>query len=217
MVNRRERGDGSLTFDAHADRWVGRLDSGRGSNGRRVRIKVSGRTRAEARKKLETLRREREGGVDVTARAMTFGTLASLWLTRGLPSETSEATRENYETMIRTHLLPGLDHLRVGELRPEHLEDVLTHMASAGYSGRTMRLVTNLCRRILVMGERRGLVIRNIAAVVQVPRGPRAERHGLTAEQARALLAAATADRLGNLVTVSLLLGLRPGEAAGLT
>ena len=39
----------------------------------------------------------------------------------------------------------------------------------------------------------------------------------MTVEQARALLAAASCDRLGNLVTVSLLLGLRPGEAAGLT
>ena len=185
MVNRRERGEGSLTFDAHADRWIGRLEAGRGTDGRRVRVKVTGRTRAEARKKLDKLRREHELGVDVAARAITFETLASLWLDRGLAAETSQSTRENYESMLRMHLLPQLGHLRVPDLRPEHLEGLLAQMAAAGYSGRTMRLVTNLCRRILIMAERRGLVVRNIAAVVQVPRGPRAERHGLTAAQAR--------------------------------
>jgi len=54
-----------------------------------------------------------------------------------------------------------------------------------------MRLVLNLARRILRFGERRGVVVRNAAA---------AHEH-----------------RLAGLITVSLLLGLRPGEAAGLT
>ena len=217
MVTRRERGNGSLTFDAHANRWVGRLDNGRRADGRRVRVKVTGRTRAEARRKLDELRRERERGLDVIARAMTFERLAVLWLERGLPAETSDTTRDNYTSLVTTHLLPNIGHYRLGELRPEHLEALLGEMASSGYAGRTMRHVANLCGRILTLGMNRGLVARNVAALVQVPRGPRAERHGLTVEQARALLIAARQDRLGNLVTVSLLLGLRPGEAAGLT
>jgi integrase len=217
MVTRRERGDGSLTFDAAANRWAGRLDTGRGADGRRVRVKVTGRTRAEARAKLDELRRERERGLDVTTRATTFETLAALWLDRGLPADTSDTTRDNYRSLVRTHLLPRIGHRRLIDLRPEHLEDLLAEMASGGYAGRTMRLVANLCGRILVLGMNRGLLARNVASVVQVPRGPRAERHGLTVEQARALLSAAREDPLGNLVTVSLLLGLRPGEAAGLT
>ncbi len=43
------------------------------------------------------------------------------------------------------------------------------------------------------------------------------ERYGLTVKQARRLPKVAADDRLGTLVTISLLLGLRPGEAAGLT
>lgn len=204
VLQRRERGDGALTFDADANRWTGRLDLGRGPGGRRIRVKATGRTRSEARAKLDELRRQHQDGHDVTARTVTFNALAALWLERGLPAETSEGTRENYASLIRTHLLPRLGHRKISELRPEHLEELLASMAGGGYSGRTMRHVLNLCRRILALGERRGVVVRNVAAVVQAPRGPRRERQGLTVGQARALLAAAADDRLGNLITVSL-------------
>ena len=43
---RRERGEGAITFDASVGLWTGRLDLGRNSEGKRVRVKVSGRTRA---------------------------------------------------------------------------------------------------------------------------------------------------------------------------
>lgn len=217
MPQRRERGDGALTFDVTANRWTGRLDLGTGPDGRRVRVKATGRTRTEARTKLEELRRQHDDGHDVTARTLTFQTLAALWLERGLPAETSQNTRDNYASLIKTHLLPRLGRRKITELRAEHLEELMASMADNGYAGRTMRHVLNLCRRILALGERRGVVVRNVVAAVQAPRGPRRERHGLTVDQARALLAAAAGDRLGNLITVSLLLGLRPGEAAGLT
>ena len=217
MAQRRERGDGALTFDVDANRWTGRLDLGRGPGGRRVRVKATGQTRIEARAKLEELRRQYDDGRDVSARTLTFETLAALWLERGLPADTSQNTRDNYSSLIRTHLLPRLGRRKISEMRAEHLEELLASMADAGYAGRTMRHVLALCRRILALGERRGVVVRNVAAVVQAPRGPRRERHGLTVDQARALLAAAAGDRLGNLVTLSLLVGLRPGEAAGLT
>jgi hypothetical protein len=113
---------------------------------------VSGRTRAEARRKLDELRRERERGLDVTSRTMAFDQLAYLRLERGLPGETSDATREDYSSVVKTHLLPQLGHRRLSELRPDHVEALLAQMAAAGYSGRTMRLVTNLCGRVLALG-----------------------------------------------------------------
>ena len=217
MAQRRERGDGALTFDVNANRWTGRLDLGTGPDGRRVRVKATGRTRTEARAKLDELRRQHDDGRDITVRTVTFQTLSALWLERGLPAETSQNTRDNYASLINSHLLPRLGRRKITELRAEHLDELLASMADAGYAGRTMRHVLNLCRRILALGERRGVVVRNVAAAVQAPRGPRRERHGLTVDQARALLSAAADDRLGNLVTLSLLTGLRPGEAAGLT
>jgi len=55
MVHRRERGDGGLSFDRNADRWVGRLDLGRGPDSKRIRVKVTGKTRTEAQEEARRL------------------------------------------------------------------------------------------------------------------------------------------------------------------
>jgi integrase len=80
-----------------------------------------------------------------------------------------------------------------------------------------MRHALNLTRRVLRFGMLRDLVIRNVAEPVQTRRGPKAERFGLTVTQAKGLLAAAAGERLANMLTLCLLLGLRPGEASALT
>ena len=215
---RRDNGDGSLYFDDAKQRWVGQLDLGTDAAGRRVRPRVSAKTKTEARARLDVLRQAHGAGQDLTARSTTFTELAQLWLERGLPPGVSPSTRANYTSMLNQHVLPAFGHRKVTDLRPEDVEQLLDHMAKNGYAGRSVRLTLGLIRRILRLGERRSIVIRNVAGAVEAPAaGPARARAGLTPDQARALMAAADGDRFGALVTVSLLLGLRPGEAAGLT
>lgn len=215
---RRDKGDGSLYYDQARDRWVGQLDLGTDPDGHRVRPRVSARSRSDARAKLDKLRTAHGLGQDLTARTTTFTELSTLWLARGLPADLSASTKANYASLLNQHILPAFGHRKVPDLRPDDIEDLLHTMAANGYSARSIRLTLGLIRRILRLGERRSIVLRNVAAVVEAPAGkPTRVRTGLTPDQARALLTAADGDRCGALVTVSLLLGLRPGEAAGLT
>ena len=214
---RRDQGDGALYFDEHRGRWVGQLDLGRDQDGRRIRPKVIGRTRAEARERLIDLKAKHTAGVDVTQRATTFRGLVDLWLARALPSEVTENTRWNYQRILHGHVVPVLGDIRLLDLRSQDVERLLDGIAEAGLAASTMRHALNLTRRVLRFGMSRDLVARNVAEPVQARRGPRAERYGLTIDQARHLLSVAADDRLANLLTVSLLLGLRPGEAAGLS
>lgn len=214
---RRPRGDGAVYYDESRDRWVGQIDLGVDALGKRIRPKVVGATPGEVRKRLKELQANNEHGQDVTQRTTTFAELTAAWFQRGLSADLSDNTRENYRRILDQHVLPALGSRRVVSLRPEDVEMVLDHLHEANYAGSTIRHALGLTRRILRFGERRGTVIRNVAACVEAPRGPVAERHGLTPGQARSLLAAAKSDRIGGLITISLLLGLRPGEAAGLT
>lgn len=216
-TTRRVNGSGSISDDAQARRWIGLVDLGRGPDGRRRRTKVRGRTRAEVRSKLDELLADRAAGVDLLARTTTSGQLATLWLERGIGDDLSDNTRVNYERILRVHVLPALGHMRVTELRSEHVEGMLDTMQATGKAGSTMRHALNLTRRVLRFGVARDVVARNVAEPVLPRRGPRAPRAGLSPEQARALLDVAGTDRLGHLLTVSLMLDLRPGEAAGLT
>ena len=214
---RRPRGDGAVYYDESRDRWVGQIDLGIDALGKRIRPKVVGATPSEVRKRLKELQANNENGQDVTQRTTTFAELTAAWFQRGLSADLSDNTRENYSRLLDQHVLPALGSQRVVSLRPDDIEKVLDHLHEANYAGSTIRHALGLTRRILRFGERRGTVIRNVASCVEAPRGPVAERHGLTPSQARSLLAAAKNDRIGGLITISLLLGLRPGEAAGLT
>ena len=218
MPARRNKGSGSITWDETAQRWTARLDLGVGPNGRRVRVKATAPTKAEARRKLDRLQNEHQSGMDLTQRDVTVAELTELWLQRGLANTVTANTRANYTALLRTHVLPGIGARKVATLEPEHIEALLDHLAGKGYATRTLGLTLSLIRRVLTFGQRRRLVVRNVADLVQTPAGaPSKERTGLSVEQARALLEAARGERLGGLITLSLLLGLRPGEVAGLT
>ena len=53
-------------------------------------------------------------------------------------------------------------------------------MSTQGLSVSSMQHVLNLTRRVLRFAMRCDLVVRNVAEPVQAPRGPKAERFGLT-------------------------------------
>ncbi len=219
MAGRRRRanGEGSVFYDHTKNTWVGQIELDPDASGRRVRRKFHAPTAAEARAKLSTLQAAQAAGQDPSQHDATINELVALWLARGLPATVTDNTRDNYTTLLARHVQPVLGTRKATTLTPDHIQVMLDSMARAGYSARTMRLVLSLLRRILTFGQRRGILLRNPAVLVNPPAGPSASRSGLTVDQARALLAAARTERLGNLIIVSLLLGLRPGEAAGLT
>jgi integrase len=214
---RRANGEGSVFYDSVKGTWVGQIELDPDASGRRVRRKFHASTAAEARAKLSKLQAAQTAGQDLSQHAATVNQLVALWLARGLPPTVTDNTRDNYTTLLARHVQPALGTRKATTLTPDQFEAMLDSMAAAGYSARTMRLVLSLLRRICTFGQRRGILLRNPADLVNPPAGPSAARSGLTLDQVRALLAASRSERLGNLIIVSLLLGLRPGEAAGLT
>ncbi len=213
---KRAGGEGAIFYDASKKRWVARVETGLDSRGHRRRTSVQGRTRTEVAAKLKELHSIRDAHVDLSTRSTTFAEATTLWLARGLSNSLSENTKHNYTRLLRVHILPVLGPMKLLDIRPDDVELALDKMAVKGRSASTMRQALNLTRRVLKFAERRGLVVRNAASLVETPDGPTATRAGLTPEEAQALLRAARTSRLGNLFRISLLLGLRPGEAAAL-
>jgi len=85
-------------------------------------------------------------------------------------------------------------------------------------STRTVQISRNVLARAIRHAERDGLVARNVATLVKIPRGQRAGRpsKSLTLEQAITLLDTAKGTRLEAYITLSLLTGLRTEEARAL-
>lgn len=216
MAQRRGKGEGSLFFSEAAGRWIGFVDAGYDANGKRRRIKVTARTRVEARAKLAATRKSVETGGTPVDQRMTVAECLDYWLAHLPATVQSVNTVDNLRWAIEQHLKPALGPRRLRDLGPDDVDSMLHERAAAGMSRSTLIRLHNTLYRALRNAERRGKITRNVASLVDVPAGPVKRSRSLTVEEAAALLRAADGDRLEALYKTGLMLGLRPGELLGL-
>ncbi|MGC8627752.1 MAG: tyrosine-type recombinase/integrase [Acidimicrobiales bacterium] len=102
-------------------------------------------------------------------------------------------------------------------LTAEQVDDLLAAKADENLAKTHVSRIRTIMVDALRHAEGRGLVARNTAALPAMPRTEhRGSRESLTPEEAKELLAAASVHPLGAIMLLSLTLGLRPGELAGL-
>src|SRR5438094_141835 len=95
-------GEGSVFYEPARKRWVG-LTFVDLTDGRRVRLKVTGRTKTEARRRMDELRRSAEVGVvpDRTATVESF----LLWWAGEVQASLSPITLAGYREIMRRYIL----------------------------------------------------------------------------------------------------------------
>ena len=214
MGQRRDKGTGMIRRRADG-RWEGRLDLGF-LDGKRVRRSVYGATEREVRTKLRELAREVERGASPAPERLTVGDYLGHWLETVARPRVRPRTYESYETTIRVHLLPALGRIRLSRLRATDVERLLAAKVASGLSPRTVDYCLTVLRMALAHAERTGLVPRNVAALVEGPRVPRAEARPLTPEELARFLATIAGHRDEALYLTALGTGLRQGELLGL-
>ena len=111
---RRGRGEGGIT-KRRDGRWMGQADLG-WQDGKRRRKSLYGRTKSEVQAKLrETLHRKAHGMPPVPEQE-TVGTFLRRWL--DVKKEgVRQRTWTRYEQIVRAHLLPNLDRIRLASSR----------------------------------------------------------------------------------------------------
>jgi integrase len=213
MSARRAYGDDSVYKDG--DCWRGAISLGYNTRGKRVRKKVSGRTRVEMVEKLRKLRQQVDGGT-VPDDRLTVKAFLTRWLTVNLPGTVAESTEDDYNDTVRLHLIPALGQKRLSRLTVVDLDKLWRAKRAAGYSTHSVRIMRTILRRALGQAEREGIIARNVAALSAPPRVRAKEGRTLTVEQARHLLDAAAAHRFELVIVLALAYGMPRGEVLGL-
>ena len=213
MSTRRGRGEGSITRRADG-RWMARVDLG-WQDGKRRRKTLYGRTKREVQDKLrETLHRA-DHGLPPVPEQETVGTFLHRWL-EFKRSALRPRSYESYAHLVRVHLMPGLERVRLAKLTPLDVSAWFRRHHAQGAGARTIQYARAVLRAALNQALRWGLVARNAAALSDAPRHEAGEIRPLTPEEAKVLLASVVGHRLEALITVAVGLGLRRGEALGL-
>lgn len=127
------------------------------------------------------------------------------------------STYRRYEQLVRTFLIPQLGKVRLSQLKPMQVQGVLNRASGSGLKPMTVHHIRAVLRTALNDALRWDLVTRNAAALAESPRQRRSEVAFLDADQARGFLASLGDDRYGPLYVLAMALGLRQGEALGLS
>jgi integrase len=206
---RRGKGEGSIYRRASDGRWVAALIM---DDGRRVVRRASSRKDAAA--KLEQLLKVRAEGQTLAADRSTAAFLTE-WLAV-VRNTVSPGTFERCEQYIRVHAIPALGRIKLGRLTPQHFQRLYQDKLAAGLSPTTVNHLHTVLHGAFTEAMRWGLISRNVVALVRPPRKVHVEVVALTAEQTRALLAAAAGNRFEALLILALKTGMRRGELLAL-
>jgi len=209
-TRRRGHGEDAIYFDAAKNRFVGAISIGFGPDGKRLRRKVTGRTKTEVRDKLKVAHAELDRGLHTSA-TYTVQHAVDDWLEGGLQGR-SERTRSVY----REALKPLLEHIGTRPPRELTARDVRRGLEalSEKMSTRYLQLGRASLARAIRYAEAHDLVGRNVATLIDSPKGQigRPSR-SFTLAESLALLEAARESRLNAYVVLSLATGIRTEEA----
>jgi integrase len=213
---RRGAGEGAIYQEPNG-LWASSVEVGFSPDGKRLRRKVRGRTKAIVVEKLNKLRSDVEAGTPVVDNRRTTEDYLRWWLADVLPSTVKESTAEGYTWILEHYVIPHIGRVPLSKLTPQHVHRMLRRLEEDGKSPRSRQYARAVLRRALSYADRWDLVSRNAAALVEGPKvGGSKLDDTLTAAQAAAVISAAEGDRLEALAVIVLRLGLRKGEALGL-
>ena len=193
-------------------RWQVQVSAGPRSH--RVRTNRTCRTRAEAVATLRELIADQREGRSLSR--LPLGDYLRRWLDE-TERDLAPNTRRGYGDALE-HLRP-LFHVTVSELTADQIEACCNRMVNRKtgqpLAAKTVRNAQIMLRSCLESATQRGHVRRNEAKLVPLRRLARVRKSALTADHAKAVLAAVRADRYAAAYALALC-GLRVSEVLGL-
>ncbi len=203
--------------------WYLRVELTRATDGRRrQRRETFWGTKAEAQSRLRHLLRQAEtGGLD--AARITFKDLCAHWL-MATEHRVGTKTQARYASISRLYLVPSLGSMRVGTLRPAHIEAALgswiggkrNDRQDGRLSPRSVKHILDTLKSVFRWAVRMGLASGNPADAVTGPRVERREMQTVNVEGFGKLLEVACETDLNAAIIVAAGTGLRRGELLGL-
>ena len=212
-ARRRGHGEDAIYFDATKNRYIGAISLGYEADGRRIRRKVSGKTKQEVRHKLKELHSDLDAGVHSPA-SYTVRAAVDDWLAEGLSGRAPKTVSTQREVL--EPLLDIIGAVPLRQLSAANIRSALKDLA-ATRATRTVAMAHAGLARAIRHAEANDKVRRNVARLVNTPagQGGRPSR-SLTFEQAVVLIQAARPYGVYAYVVLSLLVGLRTEEARAL-
>ncbi len=209
MAKKRAHGEGSIFFSDSRKLWV-------------AEIYVDGKKKRKYSKQQQTVKAwllsQRDSirdGTFVKKENVTLGVFLDAYVADVAAHTLRPKTLEVYKYLIRLHIKPTLGHLRLSDLRPDHVQKLYSEKLKAGLSRRTTKFIHAVLHKALEQAVRWGLVARNILDLVDAPVVKRKTPAVWDVDQAKKFLEHVKPDRFYPIYALAIATGMREGEILG--
>lgn len=211
------------------------------ASGVRKRVFAYAKTWDEAHEKLVELHSMEHNGVPVPDTNATVEQYLRYWLAEEVKPNRRPKTYQGYESVVRTHIIPGLGKKKIRTLRAQEVRAWINRVrvecqcckhgwdqerdqkcctvkkcCNTTLSPRMVQVIHAVLRNALQHAMREELITRNVAKLVQVTTPTYDTGQGLTAPMAKLVLKELREHRFYALYVLAMTLGMRRGELLGL-
>ncbi|MFO1007335.1 MAG: site-specific integrase [Planctomycetaceae bacterium] len=208
---KRAKGEGGI-HQRDDGRWVGRLSLGKDSSGIRQRKAVYGKTQAEVVSKLDALRQQAKTNKKSLLARDTLGAYLQRWLDNDVQLNKAGKTHQEYEIALRLYVLPYLGAEKLSSVDGEMLVEWQAKLSRKGFSPNMRHRSIKVLRAALSKAVKLRLMPYNPCSSLDKPKLTRKEVSPLEIDQCQRLIEKAQGHRLGDVIVLAAMTGLRKGE-----
>jgi len=213
-IYKRSQGSWTIVYDLPADTVTGR---------RQQKSQTIRGTKRDAERVLREVLLSLEQGSYVKPNKVTIGEWLRKWLKDYVSINTTDRTQESYYSTVERHLIPSLGRVAITDLQAQHIQSYYAEKLNkgradgkGGLSARSVVYHHRILSKALGYAVKMGVVVRNVANVVQPPRVQRVTMSTLSSEEATRFLDAARETDYYVYFATLLYTGLRRGELLAL-
>lgn len=215
-MSKRGNGEGSVCRRPDG-RWQGSITIGRDDRGRLIRKYFYGKTRKETSEKLNRAIEElRDNRFINKSDNPTVEQWCHEWLWSYKRNSVKQKTFDQYETILRTHIMPDIGDIRLADLKTMHIQRIINKMYDSGLSHRTIEVMKIVMHAALKQAQRNKLVGENVCENVVLPRKQPKRIRVLNEDEQTKLIAALKDNYIGRGLLFALYTGMRRGEVLAL-
>lgn len=154
-------------------------------NGKRYTI--YGKDLKEVQKKLRDAKYEMDHGIFARPDKVTVDSWFKVWKGEYAVNRMRENTLVHVDSMYKYHIKPEIGHMKMQDVRTEHIQMLLNKMKKQEYSSDFMKRVRNVVSQMFKQAYRNDMIMRNPVENAVTPSGKAKKGHRVLTEQEQTL------------------------------
>ncbi len=213
-----KRGSGEGTISKRPDgTWWARITVGYNDEGKQKRKAFYGKTRKEVSDQLKDAIRGMDNGACIAPSKITVEGWIRAWMKEYKKRSLKASSYSRMYEAATSWIQPHLGQHKLKDLSPIIVQRFINDMDDSGLATGTITKVHGILKAALAKAVDNGLIAKNAAQEVQLPRKGKKEIRVLSPDEQNRFIEAAKNSYLGDLFILMLATGLRIGEAIALT